>query len=263
MAKDARALSRGQEDDYEDILEAGEEGAGPGDAGAEGEDREEDGSDATLDAGEEQEIGGEADLELPQRPSRGENRFQRLSNELRETRQALDEIRRQQRTQEQPRQQWPQEETEEQFNARTTLLPLEDRMAERQARSERRNTAQVNFLLFQQKEMLDKSSFDAKCANSPSRRRMAAQVEEEQQKLLRERGQWNSRESVWYYLRGKLMAEREETGSSRTPRQQRAEERVQRQTTQPSRGGSDVARGGRRQLTEREARVKRLEGQRI
>ena len=261
MAKDARALSRGQEDDYEDILEAGEEGAGPGDAGSEGEDREEDGSDATLDAGEEQEIGGEADLELP--PSRGAARISRLANENADLKRRLTALEQQRQEREQPRQQWPQEETEEQFNARTTLLPLEDRMAERQARSERRNTAQVNFLLFQQKEMLDKSAFDAKCATSPSRRRMAAQVEEEQQKLLRERGQWNSRESVWYYLRGKLMAEREETGSSRTPRQQRAEERVQRQTTQPSRGGSDVARGGRRQLTEREARVKRLEGQRI
>jgi len=263
MAKDVRALSRGQEDDYEDILETGEEGTGTGDAGSEGEDREEDGSDAAFDAGEEQEIGGEADLE-PERPSRGENRFQRLSNELRETRQALDEMRRQQRAQEQPRQQqWPQEETDAQFEARTTLLPLEDRIAERQARSERRNAAQVNFLLFQQKEQLDKSAFDAKCLTSPSRRRMAAQVEEEQQKLLRERAQWNSRESVWYYLRGKLMAEREETGSSRTPRRQQAQERVQRQTTQPPRGGSDVVRGGRRQPTEREARLKRLEGQRI
>jgi hypothetical protein len=261
MAKDVRALSRGQEDDYEDILETGEEGTGPGDEGTEGDDRQEDGSDAAFDAGEEQEIGGEADLEELPRPSRGENRFQRLSNELRGTRQALDEIRRQQRTQEQPRQQqWPQEETDEQFNARTTLLPLEDRIAERQARSERRNAAQVNFLML---EHLDKSSFDAKCLTSPSRRRMAAQVEEEQQKLLRERAQWNSRESVWYYLRGKLLAEREETGSSRTPRRQQAQERVQRQTTQPLRGGSDVARGSRRQLTEREARVKRLEGQRI
>ena len=261
MAKDARALSRGQEDDYEDILEAGEEGAGPGDAGTEGEDREEDSSDAAFDAGEEQEIGGEADLELP--PSRGAVRISRLANENADLKRRLTALEQQRQEREQPRQQWPQEETEEQFNARTTLLPLEDRMAERQSRSERRNTAQVNFLLFQQKEMLDKSAFDAKCLTSPSRRRMAAQVEEEQQKLLRERGQWNSRESVWYYLRGKLMAEREETGSSRTPRQQRAQERVERQTTQPSRGGSDVARGGRRQLTEREARVKRLEGQRI
>ena len=246
----------GEEDLFED----------EGDFGLEGQDgagQTED--DAALDTGEEQETGGEEDVEFDEErvervAGRAVTRIQRLANENAE-------LRRQVATRAQPPGptfQPPaglQEENDEQFTARLQLLPPDERMEQRYLRDKRQSNQRMAFFQFQQTELHDKTSFDAKSVADPRYKRWAAEVEAKRQEFM-QGGQIVPREVVLKYLLGEHMLSPQ--GAKETRRRvQRGQERVRRQETRPTGAGSDVVAPRRGQLTEAQARAKRLAGMQI
>jgi len=253
----------GEEDLFED----------EGDFGLEGQDgagQTED--DAALDTGEEQETGGEEDVEFDEErvervAGRAVTRIQRLANENAE-------LRRQVATRAQPPGptfqppgptfQPPaglQEENDEQFTARLQLLPPDERMEQRYLRDKRQSNQRMAFFQFQQTELHDKTSFDAKSVADPRYKRWAAEVEAKRQEFM-QGGQIVPREVVLKYLLGEHMLSPQGTKETRR-RVQRGQERVRRQETRPTGAGSDVVAPRRGQLTEAQARAKRLAGMQI
>jgi hypothetical protein len=244
------------------------EGVTPNDEGEDGEDGEEGTpEDAPVDSGEEQEIGGEGDVDdVPgggsgrqaRQPSRGESRFQRLANENADLKRRLDGLERQ------PAQRpaTPQEETEEQFRARISLLPPDERMEARYERSERRNEQRLNAMQVEQRLSADKLAFDASVTAQPRRQRYVAEVEAAHQEALRA-GNFVPRESLYYYLLGKKV---DANGGTKPAKEQRkaAQRRVSAQQTRPVSGRSDTRGAGeRRPNNETSARAKRLDGMQI
>jgi hypothetical protein len=242
-------------DDEEDgeVVPAGDEGEGEG--GGEGEAPE----DAAEHPGEEQEAGDEGDVEpAPRQPSRAEGRIQRLANENADLKRRLDGLERR------PAQAPPQqtEETEQQFQARISLLPPDERMEARYARSEQRNEQRLNAMQVQQTLSADKLAFDASVAAQPRRQRYASEVEVAHQEALRA-GNFIPRESLYYYLLGKKVDSN--TGAKPAKEQRKAaERRVAGQQTKPAAGRSDTRGAGeRRPNNEVSARAKRLDGMQI
>lgn len=253
-----RAASPSDEEDFygqgEEASRGGDEGTDyGGEGGAEGDAQIED--DAAFDTGEEQETGGEEDLEEP-RGRRADPRFQRLANERNDWRRRAEEAERRQPPPAQP----PQQESDAQFEARIQLLPFEERMEARYKRDKEYNAAQQNQMRLEAAVANDKAGFQAKSAGNRAMKRMEQEVEDEFQRLLRI-GQARPREQIYWELRGKQADEMD--GHIGRRERDRAARRVQGQQTRPTNAGSDVRGGGRRQLSEREARAKRLDGLKI
>jgi len=213
--------------------------------------------DTALDLGEEQEAGDSEDVAPLQ--TRGSNRFQRLANENRALQQRLSDLER--RGTPQPQIQQPQEESEEQFQGRISLLPPDERIAARYERAERRNQVQMHALRLQTSDMTDKVAFDAKATIDPRYQRYAAAVEAKRQELMAQ-GQMVPREVLLKFLIGeKVLANQ---GSKEVKKQRaQSQQRVARQQVRPTGGRSDVANAGRRPANEAAARAKRLESMEI
>jgi hypothetical protein len=227
----------------------------------EGEDVEQvEGADAPEQAPEEQEAGEDVDVEDAEPPaSRGSNRLQRLANENRELRDRLSNVERQV-TQPGPVQTGPQEETEQQFQARIALLPPDERMEARFLRSEQRNQRFVAATAMQQQETLDKATFDAKAAVDERYKRYAPAVEAKR-KELQALGQWVPREAVLKFVIGERVLANQ--GSKEVLRKKASgQKRIASQQARPSGGRSDVG-GDRRAVSEAEARRRRLESAEI
>jgi hypothetical protein len=236
------------------------EGVTPNDEGEdEGDGEEGTPENAPVNSGEEQETGDEGDVEPAARqPSRGESRFQRLANENADLKRRLDGLERQ------PAQRpaTSQEETEEQFRARISLLPPDERMEARYERSERRNEQRLNAMQVEQRLSADKLAFDASVTAQPRRQRYVAEVEAAHQEALRA-GNFVPRESLYYYLLGKKV---DANGGTKPAKEQRkaAQRRVSAQQTRPVSGRSDTRGAGeRRPNNETSARAKRLDGMQI
>lgn len=245
--------------DYNEDLddeEVGQAAQGQGDAdeGHETDEGGQEGSEyASGDAGEEQAPAEREDVD--ERPSRGQNRFQRLSNRNAELERELAELRKREAPQ-QPAFRWPQIESDEAFNQRTQLMSPDERNEHRLARREQIQQLQFAQLSTQMQNMADKAAYDARAASSRTHARYASEVEREYQVQLN-RGVVVPREEILrWIIGGKVLA------NSGSPEVKRAKEagrrRVERQEAPAPRGRSDI-QGGRRQLTEREARARRLE----
>lgn len=277
-----RAAAAAQaQDGFADDLDTDWEMQGPGDEdGVQGGGSEggADPEDAPGQAGEDGEQGDEGELEFEDeplaRPSRGQNRFQALSNELRAERQRAAEMQaRLERLERgnqpaQPRVQQRQQdfslalEPDDQFNARVAQMMPDERSELRQIRAEQRmelRQARADFITMMER---DKIAWSADCAEDPLLKSWSKKVEEEHERILRESGNHVNREIIFDALYGKHMRSPENRN-----RQQRrkvaAQERVRSQEVRPTNPRSDVGGGGRRQLSEREARARRLDGQNI
>jgi len=260
MAKAPRAAQ--ELDDEIEEGNAGQEDEVAGDEAGGGE--EETSDDAALDVGSEQEAGdsedvddGYGDYKDDEPPTRGVSRQQRLANENRDLRDRLERLERQPAT---PAQAGPQEETEEAFKARMALLDPVARMEATLERSQRNTAMTIQRMALQNQETTDKAMYDAKAAVDPRYNRRSAAVEAKRTELMN-MGQIVPREAVLKFLLGeKILA----GGGSKEVRraQARGQDRITRQRTQPSGGRSDV-RADRRQLSDADARKKRLENAEI
>jgi hypothetical protein len=189
-------------------------------------------------------------------PSRGESRFQRLSNDLQEQRRRNDELNRRLDTvlAGQPRQ--PQGESPEQRAQRMALLTPEERITETLRESEVRHAREMQGLQFAVLDGNDKAAFEAKATVDPLFAKWKPRVETELA-TLRQQGQNVDREKLMYFLIGKNAVEgRKEVGKQR----QQAQSRVNGQRTRPSNSGSDTAPNRRDRNTSLE---RRLENQSI
>lgn len=257
MAKGPRAAAPELEDEELEEGNAGQENEGDRDEAGGGE--EEASDDAALDAGSEQEtgVGEDVDDELEEAPSRGETRQQRLANENRELRERLTSLEARSNQPAAPVRATQIGETDEQFTARIALLNPEERIEARLERSERRNAQHLQQAAFQQAELTDKASYDAKATVDPRYKRYAGQVEAKRNELMSQ-GMTAPREAILKFLLGeKILAN---SGSPETRRaKQKGQDRVQRQQARPSGGRSDVAGTRRGGPNEAQARAKRLE----
>lgn len=247
MGREPQAAQLAQEDD--DEVQGVE---GPDNGGQEGQEGADEAEGAALDTGEEQETGGDEDV-VGEPPSRGETRFQRLSNENAELRRRLTDL---ERRPTQPVQPQFQEESEEQFQARIQMLPPDERMEQRQLRQERRFNATVARMQFQTQVSQDKVAFDAKATVDPRFKRYAGEVEAKHAELLSQ-GQLVPREAILKFIIGeKVLANQDskEAGKQR----QRSAQNVQRQQARPTGSRSDV-QSARGRVSEAEARRRRLE----
>jgi hypothetical protein len=229
------------------------------DAEADGEGSGFEAEDPAVDPGAEQETGDSEDVGAPQ--SRGSGRFQRLANENNELRQRLLDLERRGGSP-QPTVVQPQEETDEQFNQRMALLSIDERIEARQARSERRFSAQLNAMRVHTEITQDKLAYDAKAASDARYKRYADDVEALHAKLLRENGQLVPRQVLLEVVIGRRVLAN--AGTKEVKRQKQASsQRVAKQVARPTGGRSDVANAGRRETSEAAARAKRLENQLI
>jgi hypothetical protein len=267
-APQARAPQASAGDDFYEEIE-GDEGAGDrGQDGQEGSDLSEGSPEY---AGAEQEAGlgedvGEFEDDPPQL-TRGENRHQRLANENERLRRELEETRRaprQDATQQPPAQ---RRETQQEFEARIALLPPDERMEQRHIRWEQtqeeryaQQQQQTAAQQIQQAVERDRASYELEAKTDQRMARFADRVEQEFQKRLRQ-GQPVARKDLFYWLVGQQVAGVNGKGLQR--QRQAAQQRVDRQTVRPARAGSDVQPGRRGQLTEAQARARRLENMQI
>jgi hypothetical protein len=247
MAKGPMAAPLAQEDDAHGEIQDDVEAGSGGPEGQEGADEAED---ASLDIGEEQAAGSREDVDA-EPPSRGETRFQRLANENQELKRRLTDLERRPAPTVQPQAQ--QEETEEQFQARTAHLMPDERMEQRQLRSERRFARQLAFTEFRSQDMADKASFDAKATIDTRYQRYAAEVETKRNELLAQ-GMVTPREAILKFLIGEKVL----TAQKNEGQRNQAARNVRRQQAKPTGGRSDV-QPTRGRVSEAEARRRRLE----
>lgn len=251
----------------EDVIDEEIEGQGDEGQGSGGQGHEvagQDGEDATEHLGEEQEAGRDEDVDddagFEEPASRGQNRFQRLSNENSELRRRLSDLERRPASQVQP--QGPREESDAEFTARIQLLPSEERMEARMDRSARRNEQLIRQTQYQTQDMADKAAYDAKAATDQRYSRYASAVETKRNELLQQ-GQLVARDVLLKYLIGERVLGN--VGQKEIKKQRAAgQDRIERQRTRPTGSGrSDVQTTQRRGGSEAEQRRRRLENMEI
>lgn len=227
---------------------------------------------ADIDSGEEQEAGLEEDLELdPERvervAGRATTRIQQLVRDNAEYKRQNADLNRRLQNLESRAPQGGQPplvsgplsplETDEQFNARLQLMPPDERVEARLARSELKAEHRAQALHNQTVMQSDQATWNASLPTSDRRRRWATRVEEKHQEFMRN-GQWVPRVAVYRYLLGEYMDSDagEKQGKRRTEQGRR---RVEAQTVRPASPRGDVDRSTRGRQTEQQARARRLE----
>lgn len=259
MAREPVA-AREQEILDEEIEGQGDEGSG--DRGQEREVAGQDGEDAALDSGEEQEAGQHEDVDDDDgepEPSRGQNRIQRLANENADLKRRLTDLER--RPAPQVQQQGSREETDAEFTARIQLLQPEDRIEARMERSERRNQRLIQQTQYQTQDMADKAAYDAKAATDPRYTRYASAVETKRAEFIQQ-GQLVPREVLLKFLIGERVLGN--VGQKEIKKQRAAgQERIDRQRTRPTGSGRSDVQTQRRGGSEAEQRRRRLEDMEI
>ena len=265
----ARAPQASAGDDfYEEDPDFGQEG----DRGQEGQEGAGNPEDAALDAGAEQEVGGEDPLEDPDDPyadpervervaGRAVSRIQRLANETRRLQAELEAERAASRRAApagpvQPT--GPREETDAEFEARLQMLDGSERADARMQRfiGQQQRRDFVNTV--NAAAAADRAAYGEKAQTDQRMVRWKDRVEEEFNKRL-QMGQAVSRIDLFYWLVGKHMAENPRLTAKE---RDKARQRVDRNTVRPSQGGSDV-RPQRRGTDDRTARARRLDGVQI
>lgn len=208
--------------------------------------------DAGLDddeGGDEAETGQElADEEAEERlveepKSRGDKRFQKLSNTAREEaarRQALEVEVQQLKSERAAREAAaarPKERSAEEEAASLALMTVEERVDYRLEKAERRHQHEIALTRFQAADMADKAAYDSKASANPRYKRYEKEVEG----LLaseRRAGRDFTRETVLrFVLGGKVL----DGGPVRDKAAARGKENIRRQTARADSGRSDQA----------------------
>lgn len=224
--------------DPEDDEVEGEDQTEPSDdEGAEVGEGSEGGADETdeLDEDEGQE---EVDLQPEKPPSRGEKRFQQLSNTAREAteRAAAAERQLQEVTTRLARLEQPQQQTKEPTQDEMALWTTDQIVDYRMNKGLGPVLNTVRQIQFEAAEMADKTSFEALCARDPRAARMAPVVEQAL-KEMRANGQTVPRATLYKFKVGEMVVDKG-TKAATAQRQQGAR-RIERQQTRPSNARSD------------------------
>ena len=203
-----------------------------------------------LDEDQEQE---EVDIQ-PEKPSRGESRIQRLANEAREAKEEAAKVRRE-LDEFRARQQAPQPVQEREPTPDEMALWSTDQIVDHRMRKGLEPLKQqLQQAQFQVYETGDKANFATVCARDPRAAKMADEVERE---LLdqRAKGVNIQREALYTFMLGKKM--REGGLKAAAKQKQDGQRRIARQQAPSGNSRSDQS-AGRRELSEKEARDKRL-----
>jgi hypothetical protein len=194
---------------------------------------EQDEVDAAGQQGQDQQEPGEQ-----RQLSRGEQRQQRLANELREARQREADLNRRLdlalTARPQPTQQGESPEARAQ---RLALLTPEERIREELQETRREFAAIAQRQQFATTEAGDRAAFQAKATVDPLFKKWEAKVEAELM-ALRSQGSNVEREKLMYYLIGKAAVEGR--GATKNGQRAQGQQRVRQQTTRPGNSGSDV-----------------------
>ena len=206
-----------------------------------------DGQDAAEGDGTEAEE--EVEVEAA-RPSRGEQRFQRLANESKEAKAEAAELRRELQEFKAQQRQTAQQESPEQVAQRLALMTPEERLEYKLDQAERRNQQTMQSMQFQMQDSGDKSAFVALCASDPVAARSKDRVEAKLTEL-RSQGQNVNREALLTFLVGQDVRTR--GGAAKNKQQKDGQRRTERQSVRPgnSRGDSQPNKRGEKTLEER------------
>ena len=206
-----------------------------------------DGQDAAEGDGTEAEE--EVEVEAA-RPSRGEQRFQRLANESKEAKAEAAELRRELQEFKAQQRQTAQQESPEQVAQRLALMTPEERLEYKLDQAERRNQQTMQSMQFQMQDSGDKSAFVALCASDPVAARYKDRVEAKLTEL-RSQGQNVNREALLTFLVGQDVRTR--GGAAKNKQQKDGQRRTERQSVRPgnSRGDSQPNKRGEKTLEER------------
>jgi len=183
-------------------------------------------------------------LEQQARPSRGERRFQTLSNELQEQRRQNEALnRRIDALLAGGGQRQSQGETPEARAQRLALLTPEERITIELNDAKQGFARDLQSLRMATLDGNDRAAYQAKATVDPLYKKWSDQVEAELG-TLRQQGMNVERERLMYYLIGKAAVEGRQQRGGRE--RQQAEQRVRRQQTRPANSGSDVQATRRR-----------------
>lgn len=206
------------------------------------------------DAQEGQEVLGEQ-----RKSSRGEVRFQKLSQSAKEAseRAANAEKRAQELEQrlsrlEQPRQEQPRGKSAEELALMTPdeLIDYKLRLADKRFSA---HLGQIQWTVY---ETGDKSAFESLKATNPLAAKYATEVEQRLQEM-RATGQNVDRARLFTYMIGeKALAGR---GAAKVKQQAEGQRRIERQTVKSGAAQRSDTQGNRDRVSEQEARAKRLE----
>jgi hypothetical protein len=254
-----RVQMAGKDGDPEDDLELDP----PVDAEAGQQDDQDQPDDTEQESDEPAEVdqvdaSGEQDRQPDQeRPSRGERRYQTLSNELKEARQRNEELNRRLDAVIAGQGRPQQGETPETRAQRLALLTPEERIQETLREDREQHRREMQSVQFVVQEGSDKAAFEAKATVDPLYEKWKPKVEAELSSL-RAKGQNVEREKLMFYLIGAnaVEARKQQAGRQRAD----ARGRVTRQQTRPSNSGSDTTGTRRDRNTSLE---RRLENQSI
>jgi hypothetical protein len=177
--------------------------------------------------------------EQRQQPTRGENRQQRLANDLREERQRRADLERRLDLALAARNQQPtpQGESPEARAQRLALLTPEERIREELQETRREIAASLQQQRFTTIEAGDRAAFQAKATVDPLYKKWEPKVEAELTQL-RNQGMNVERERLMYYLIGKAAVEAR--GANKGTQRAAGAQRVRQQTTRSPNSGSDV-----------------------
>jgi len=168
--------------------------------------------------------------------SRADRRIETLANEAKRAREEAAELRR--RVEEMAsRRQQPTVDPELE-RRRYELMTPEERVEHRLAQAENQHRAVMQQMQFQMQDQSDRSNFLAAAASDPRRAKLAGQVEEIY-KGFASKGQFISRETIYYHELGKLVAS--QGGKARDSAKKESAERVRRQTVPAGSSRGDVS----------------------
>lgn len=152
------------------------------------------------DAADNGEPEDEVDVQ-PERPSRGETRFQRLANEAKAAREEAAEARREAQELRRAQAQQNYQLTEQQERERLALMTPEERAEYRITKFERESHVREQQREFRSQNAIDKATYDTKATLNPVYKRYQEEVEERFDKLLRE-GKATEREVILKFILG-------------------------------------------------------------
>lgn len=192
----------------------------------------------------------EEEVEVAAKPSRGEQRFQRLANESKEAKAEAAQLRRELQEFKAQQRQTAQQESPEQVAQKLALMTPEERLEYKLDQAERRNQQTMQSMQFQMQDSGDKSAFVALCASDPVAARYKDRVEAKLTEL-RGQGQNVNREALLTFLVGQDVRTR--GGAAKSKQQKDGQRRTERQSVKPgnSRGDSQPNKRGEKSLEER------------
>lgn len=232
----------GEDDDREDDRErANQDDPGDGDDpegqdGGGGDDEVDDPAELAGDDSDDGEHVDDPDDEPRRKPSRRDQRIQRLADDRAQERERSNQLEREV-AELRGRVAATQQETPEQEAARISLMSPDERSEYRLEKATRQNRQDMANLEWRLSETADKSAFEAKASINPVYRRHAAEVETRLQ-ALRAQGQNVGREHLLRYIVGEKAMERASKDGNRHER--RGKEAIERERVKPSNGRGDV-----------------------